>query len=122
MESAFIRNLVAEMERLGFNNSSLARAAGLGPDAIRDLRRGQAKQLSGEKLDAVARVLGRTPGQLLGTEPMTDDGTVPPLTRLPPETVKDQAKLQLLRYWDELSRKERRLLLTIAEACATDDD
>lgn len=121
VDTPLIRNLKAEMERLGFNENSLAIAAGLKKDAIRDIFRGKSASPRSDRLDAVASVLGRTVAELIGTVPMGEPGE-PLLTRLPPETVKDQTQLQLLRLWVELGRREQRVILSVIEGLTLDND
>lgn len=66
------RMLRAEMKRRGLNQHSLAAAAGLKPDAIRDIFRSKSSSPRMPTLRALADYLGLTFGQLLGID---DDGS-----------------------------------------------
>lgn len=61
------------MRQKHFNPRSLAIAAGLGPDAVRDLFRGRVREPSATSLAAIAEALGCSVDYLLGA-----DATAPP--------------------------------------------
>lgn len=103
-------NLAREMARAGYNEYSLALAAGLKADAIRDVMRGKTQQPNAARLDAIARVLNRTTGQLLGTEPLPD-GTDAPGPDRPGQLIHDPAELTLIVLWRSLNREERHTML-----------
>ena len=99
------------MERTGTNQNSLAAKAGLKADAIRDVMRGNAKTLGADKLTALAKFLERTPGQLLGIEPMPGAASEDEVVSVQPprlgDTLKAEDEVQLLTVWRQLSFRQK---------------
>lgn len=102
--------LTSEMARLGYNDYSLAMAAGLKADVIRDIKRGKSKSPAAARVDAIARVLHRTPGQLLGKEPLPSLDE-PQSEDTPGDGIDHPTELALITLWRILTREERKHLL-----------
>lgn len=107
-------NLARAMQRTGYNDHSLAAASGLKPDVIRDIMRGRSKQPSAARLDAIARVLGCTPGQLLGADPWPYNGSdmESQSTNRPCDLYHDLPELRLITLWRSLDGNKRQLVMT----------
>ncbi len=58
--------LLRALEQTGWSARGLSLAAGLSPDAVRDVVRGQSGTLTGDRLTRLATVLGISPAALLG--------------------------------------------------------
>ena len=102
--------LKQEMKRAGFNDYSLAIASGLKEDVIRDIMRGKSKSPAAERVEAIARVLGRTSSQLLGLDPIPSE---PKTSRSdePGQYIKLPAEIALIALWRTLSGEEQRAIL-----------
>ena len=112
IETPLSQNLTREMERAGQSQHSLALAAGLKPDVIRDILRGKTRFPSGDKLAKISRVLNLTADQLLGYAPiLTNAGTTQLEQR--GQLVNDIAELTLLAFWRSLDDGERRFMLSL---------
>jgi repressor LexA len=65
-DSLLQRELRRRMEAAGYNQKSLARAAGLNQTAVRDILKGRSRHPRSDTLEALARILGCTIDQLTG--------------------------------------------------------
>lgn len=111
-ETLLAQNLLREMDRSGQSRHSLALAAGLKPDVIRDILRGKTRFPSADKLAAISRVLNLTPDQLLGNDPIPSEAGATDLKQRG-QLVNDPAELTLLAFWRGLDDAERRFMLNL---------
>lgn len=65
-ETSLQRELRRRMDGAGYNQKSLARAAGLNQTAVRDILKGRSRHPRSDTLEALARILGCTIDQLTG--------------------------------------------------------
>ncbi len=77
------------IDETGWSARGLSLAASLGPDAVRDVLRGQSSSLTGDRLNRIATVLGIAPAALLGQarwphKKLTPAPTPVPAPRRPP--------------------------------------
>ena len=100
-------NVRRRMDAMGYNAHSLATAALLKVDAVRDLLRGKKKSLGAAQLNAVSRALKASPAQLLGHEPMTDapEAASPEVAG---QLIYEPAEIALIAFWRTLTPAERR--------------
>ncbi|MGI4795097.1 MAG: helix-turn-helix domain-containing protein, partial [Janthinobacterium lividum] len=57
------------MEETGWSPRGLSAAAGLGPDAVRNVVRGLSATLRGDRLERIAAILGVPAAALVGEKP-----------------------------------------------------
>ena len=81
MTERLIREINRRMEKLGLTPITLAKKAGLGRDAVRDILRGKSLRPAHDTLQAIARALGCTVADLMG------ERTPPPMPRALTENV-----------------------------------
>lgn len=107
--------LLAEMARAGLNQRSLAAAAGLHRDAVRNILRGKSVSPRAKTIKALAAALQIPPQRLLGLEEpaMTEAATKAPAR--PPGATE---RKELLTVWDSASPEGRALLISVARTIA----
>jgi transcriptional regulator with XRE-family HTH domain len=109
--------LKREMDRLGLNPHSLALAAGLGKDAVRDVLRGKSDSPRGKTIHALSAYLGIPVSEMLGEEgaEMTPGLAEPRLSRLTPGRAERD---ELVRLWDHMDPEARKIALFMMRAIA----
>lgn len=113
-ESHLARVLRVEMALRGLNPQSLARAAGLKRDVVRDILRGQSENPRASTIDALARVLEIPPNALLGVE--GEAGVAQAIQRVPGPDPGAAERRELLQIWDAVGHDGRRMLIFMARA------
>jgi transcriptional regulator with XRE-family HTH domain len=106
--------LKREMERLGLNPHSLALAAGLHKDAVRNVMRGKSDSPRGKTIQAIASYLGVSVAYLLGQEPVD----MPSKTRRAGQVPGPEERAELLKLWDGLDAEARKMLIFVARGIA----
>jgi transcriptional regulator with XRE-family HTH domain len=113
-ESHLIQILRREMKRRGLNQNSLALAAGLHKDAVRNIFRGRSVSPRGKTIQALAAYLGIPVATLLGEE--TEE--MPTTQRLPGRRPGQAERAELLRLWDSLDPEARKMIIFMTRAVA----
>jgi transcriptional regulator with XRE-family HTH domain len=109
--------LKREMDRLGLNPHSLALAAGLGKDAVRDVLRGKSDSPRGKTIQALSAYLGIPVLELLGEEraEMPPGMAEPYLSRLAPGRAERD---ELVRLWDHMNPEAQKIAIFMMRAIA----
>jgi transcriptional regulator with XRE-family HTH domain len=113
-ESHLIQTLRREMEKRGHNQNSLALAAGLQKDAVRNILRGTSASPRGKTIHALASYLGISVTALLGEEM----GEMPATPRLPGRRPGLAERAELVRLWDALDPEAQKMMIFMARAIA----
>jgi transcriptional regulator with XRE-family HTH domain len=107
--------LLTEMARAGLNQRSLAAAAGLHRDAVRNILRGKSVSPRGKTIQALAACLQIPPSRLLGVEDQA-------MSEIAGKTVGRPDRLaerkELLKLWDGATQDGKALLLSVARTIA----
>jgi len=110
MDIDFAEWLIIELNKRGWSQSDLARAAGINRQVISTYINRQRKKPDTDKLKAIAKAFN------LPAEVVFDAANV-----LHPEYADDEEKLILLHHFENMTDEKRKILLSIAEKFSEED-
>ena len=110
MDIDFAEWLIIELNKRGWSQSDLARAAGINRQVISAYINRQRKKPDTDKLKAIAKAFN------LPAEVVFDAANV-----LHPENADNEEKLILLHHFENMTDEKRKILLSIAEKFSEED-